>query len=200
MNAIEYMHPWLLKLRLHKENRCILPPLVCRDHYAISIQADTAHFCTPRVDDAPDYTHYECKPWSNKYPRSWQHLYDPCISAAAQVPVGMLVNLLLHHGGIQRVMTWKEYEEAYLQWPRSILFTRGDMIKINREWRAEQAKQNHLWPICNKFDLAESCIKMAREMRYENEECFDGKAYRDLLDWCAELIVNNDKELRKRGA
>lgn len=76
--------------------------VVCLDGFSVSVQASEHHYCTPREDDEV-YTHVELGYPSEaeaslaQYAERPDHLLD---TVYGWVPVGVVVDLLLSHGGM----------------------------------------------------------------------------------------------------
>jgi hypothetical protein len=80
-----------------------VPPIVCVDGFEISVQASECHYCQPREDNAPQYTHVECG-----FPNAEPELIleyaenpdDPTETVYGYVPIELVEQLITLHGGI----------------------------------------------------------------------------------------------------
>lgn len=71
------------------------------------------------------------------------------------------------------------------------MITRAEIVAVNREFR--QNDQSHLWPIRNKFSVAERAIRQARSYLSEGVGCDSVEEYRALLDDLESSIVNDER-------
>ena len=80
----------------------LMPPLVCRDGFNVSVQASATHYCQPRADSGP-YTHVEVG-----YPSAPSDLLAgyaedetaPTDTVYGYVPLAVVEALLASHGGV----------------------------------------------------------------------------------------------------
>jgi hypothetical protein len=80
----------------------------CADGFRVSIQASSGHYCSPRVSNAPSYTHVELGFPSQKPPDyicpfiDWWGGDEPDYirSVYAQVPAYLVSRMLDEHGGV----------------------------------------------------------------------------------------------------
>ena len=68
--------------------------------------------------------------------------------------------------------------------------TRKQLLAANNAFRNAQRKDNHLWPVRNRYDLAERTIRKAGEFR-ASYGAMDVDEYTALLEAIASEIVNN---------
>jgi hypothetical protein len=86
-------------------DRSRYPSITCADGTVVSVQAGFNYYSTPREDHGP-YTHVEIltpngpgvrPPWSwNEYD---DHYHDSSFKLFTQVPIGLVVEYLMEHGG-----------------------------------------------------------------------------------------------------
>lgn len=86
----------------------IVDRIECHDGFHISVQAHYGAYCSPRVNDAPFYSHVECGFPSAQVPELAQWKDGDKVSDATDtesvygyVPVGVVADLLNKHGGIK---------------------------------------------------------------------------------------------------
>lgn len=72
--------------------------LECRDGFSVSVQASSYHYCIPRDDKGP-YTHVEVGLPSEDCPTLKP--YRDSADVYAYVPVGVVWEILLAHGGVE---------------------------------------------------------------------------------------------------
>ena len=79
----------------------VMPPLVCRDGFNVSVQAGAKHYCEPRSDEGP-YTHVELGFPSAPSDLLTEYAEDetaPTLTVYGYVPLGVVEALLESHGG-----------------------------------------------------------------------------------------------------
>jgi len=77
----------------------VRPHLRCVDGTTLSVQASSAHFCTPRDNKGP-YTHVEVKVYSRLPPAHWHVWADGDGDVFSRVPVAEVIGFLSDHGGL----------------------------------------------------------------------------------------------------
>lgn len=76
----------------------VAPWITCCDGTTLSVQASSTHYCSPRRDYAPCYTHVEVGYLSCVPPAEWDE-FDCGSDVYAQVPVGLVREFIEMHGG-----------------------------------------------------------------------------------------------------
>ena len=80
--------------------------VVCADGFTMSVQAHDGAYCTPREDDAHQYTEVEIGYPSDREEliMDWIEMPDggPSDSVYPYVPVSVVTNVIAKHGGILR--------------------------------------------------------------------------------------------------
>ena len=80
--------------------------IICADGFTVSVQANEGAYCTPRQDDAEQYTQVELGFPSAREEliMSWIEIIgediDPTDSVYPYVPVSVVTNVIAKHGGI----------------------------------------------------------------------------------------------------
>lgn len=77
--------------------------LVCKDGFAISVQASRYHYCSPRSDIGP-YTHVECGFPTERCEELMPYADDPgdpVESVYPMVPFEVIAALVAKHGGLK---------------------------------------------------------------------------------------------------
>lgn len=87
--------------------------IVCRDGFAVSVQASSVHYCTPRDDDGP-YDEVELG-YPNEPVEAWMEYAEdpdrPTGTVYPYVPIGLVEQVLEYHGGVDWDKTTKPKEE-----------------------------------------------------------------------------------------
>jgi hypothetical protein len=85
----------------------LMPPLVCRDGFSVSVQASASHYCQPRDDEGP-YTHVEMgfpsapSDLLTEYAEDAEDAEDdPTCTVYVCVPLSVVEALLESHGGFE---------------------------------------------------------------------------------------------------
>lgn len=81
-----------------------VPPIVCRDGFMMSVQADRWTYCTPRDDDGP-WTAAEVGFPSEREELLMPHAEDPerpTNTVYGYVPVETVLAVIEKHGGVER--------------------------------------------------------------------------------------------------
>ena len=95
--ALEEIAVLPCKSRTHPDGRDrIAPAILCKDGFAMSIQASSEHNCTPRDDDGP-WIEFEVK--ANDSPKMLEP-YLMIDDTYTKVPIDILRKLIDIHGGI----------------------------------------------------------------------------------------------------
>lgn len=88
--------------------------IVCRDGFAVSVQASGLHYCTPRDNDGP-YTEVELG-YPSEPVEAWRDFAEdpdrPTTTVYPCVPIELVVRGLDQHGGIDWDKTTKPKEEV----------------------------------------------------------------------------------------
>jgi hypothetical protein len=79
-------------------------PLVCKDGFAMSVQASKKHYCNPKEDSLTEYTHYEVGFPSDEpnYFKEYAVVNDYTKTVYPFVPVDFVVAEINHHGGVEK--------------------------------------------------------------------------------------------------
>lgn len=89
-----------------------VPRIHCNDGFVMSVQASKTHYCTPRDNYGP-WTHFEIGFPSHEEPLIMGHVEDPSApteTVYGYVPVGVILDVIEKHGGIDDSMTktWRD--------------------------------------------------------------------------------------------
>jgi len=79
--------------------------LVCADGFSMSVQASEGHYCTPKRNFAPCYSHFEVgypSKYQSELTRYKQGRGKATESVYAYVPVEVLESLVYKHGGVKK--------------------------------------------------------------------------------------------------
>ncbi len=77
--------------------------VVCADGFTMSVQAHDGAYCTPRIDNAPKYTHVEVGFPSQREDLIMKYAEEPDVptqTVYGYVPVQTVTNVIAKHGGI----------------------------------------------------------------------------------------------------
>nr|DAG29222.1 MAG TPA: hypothetical protein [Caudoviricetes sp.] len=89
----------------------VRPPIVCPDGFKISVQASKFHYCSPRIDNALEYTKVELG-FPNQVDDSIiKYAEDedsPLKTVYGYVPIDVVEKLIKKHGGIVNVPDFEE--------------------------------------------------------------------------------------------
>lgn len=78
----------------------VRPLLVCKDGVSMSVQASQFHYSTPRDNDSEDYTHIEVWCLRGTKPTPALLDYGDGEDPWAYVPIGVIIDMINAHGGI----------------------------------------------------------------------------------------------------
>lgn len=98
---LDELHRFLGQERVRRFASGLLPALVCRDGFKMSVQASEYHYCEPRTDEGP-WTHVEVGFPSWIEPLLWPYAESPAKwtdSVYPGVPVELVAAVVELHGG-----------------------------------------------------------------------------------------------------
>jgi hypothetical protein len=89
----------------HKSKSCLpmVPRIMCKDGFSLSVQCNSGSYCKPREDFSDFYWEVEVGFPSAAPDFIWQYAEDfdnPTDTVYPYVPVGLVEELILSHGGI----------------------------------------------------------------------------------------------------
>ena len=88
----------------------VRPAVYCADGFNVSIQAGEPWYCSPRIDDASEYTHVELGFPSEEDELIESYAEDPenlCDTVYGWVPVETVNELISKHGGFMKFDDWR---------------------------------------------------------------------------------------------
>lgn len=90
------------KLTEYREKFELVPHVVCNDGFTMSVQASKSHYCTPRIDNASEYTHVEVG-FSSEHVEEFEEYLDGdrqmTDNVCGWVPLETVENVIDQHGG-----------------------------------------------------------------------------------------------------
>lgn len=97
----------------------VIPMIVCRDGFKVSVQASRTHYCTPRYNSGPWYQvelgfpsegDVRLNEYMDFYSSDPDELPDPTDQVYGYVPLDIVLAIFEDHGGIDESMTkrWNE--------------------------------------------------------------------------------------------
>lgn len=98
---LDELHRFLGQVKVRTRALGLLPALVCRDGFKMSIQASEYHYCEPRTDEGP-WTHIELGFLSQVEPLLWPYAETPgkwTETVYPRVPVEVAAAVIELHGG-----------------------------------------------------------------------------------------------------
>jgi hypothetical protein len=99
--CLDELHRFLGQERVRTFATGLLPTLVCRDGFKMSVQASQYHYCKPQTDEGP-WTHVEVGFPSWIEPLLWPYAESPgkwTDSVYPGVPVELVAAVVELHGG-----------------------------------------------------------------------------------------------------